>query len=611
MKIKIIQAAAFFLTIFGFAAGYSWGDLQNRPAAIVRVNQAVAGGRQALGSHYSFGGQKNFFEEAYKNTAAKKVIAKSGTEGLIVPHHLVASRLIAVAFASVATDKPLTVVLISPNHFFAGKGQIITSLYDWQTPYGVLEADQGVIKRLQADGAVNVDEGPFANEHGIADLAAFVKKSLPNSRIVPVIIKDTLSEAQGDGFAAELAAVLPQNSLVVGSFDFSHYLPSPAADFHDAKSIAVLSDFDYDGIKFLDVDSKPGLRIFLKYLDAQNARQFALLDNSNSAKIIKDDSIPETTSYITGQFFGGEKEIAKQTTLLAFGDLMLDRYIKKTIDKYGVDYPFKNIERFLAGNDLTMANLEGSFTDFLPRPLDPNNATFTFDPALVPGIKKLGFNIFSLANNHSQDYGPAGIAQSQANLDKNGIDHFGDFMNNGKISIIENIRGIKIGFVGYNEFSNTDIGMITQEIKEVKRQSDFTVVFAHWGIEYQTNFSQPQQDRAHQFIDAGADIVLGVHPHVVQPIEIYKGKLIFYSLGNFVFDQIFSQDVQQGLAVGTVFDKSKIELYLFPMQNKNFQVYFADKANRDIILDKLAKLSLVPENIKSQVRTGKITINLK
>ena len=124
------------------------------------------------------------------------------------------------------------------------------------------------------------------------------------------------------------------------------------------------------------------------------------------------------------------------------------------------------------------------------------------------------------------------------------------------------------------------------------------------------DFSKPQQDKARQFIDAGADIVLGGHPHVTQSMEIYKNKPIFYSLGNFVFDQVSYDKVQQGLAVGTVFNKDKLEFYIFPMQNKNFQVNFADKENRDIILKWLSDKAVASDNIKKQIISGKIIINI-
>jgi gamma-polyglutamate biosynthesis protein CapA len=294
-------------------------------------------------------------------------------------------------------------------------------------------------------------------------------------------------------------------------------------------------------------------------------------------------------------------------TVLAFGDLLLDRYIKQGIDLNGVDYPFKDIKDFLPGNDLVLANLEGSFTDFKPRALDPDNTTFTFDPKLAPMLKQTGFNILNLANNHVHDFGGEGFEQSQAYLDKAGISHFGDFYNEGP-AVIKEIRGSKIAFVGYDEFGATSTDSTAAKIKQIKNEADFVVVYAHWGIEYQTNFSKPQQEKAHRFIDAGADVVLGSHPHVVQPIEIYKGKLIFYSLGNFVFDQIFSDQVRHGLAVRLSFDKEKIVCELYSTEMKSFRVNLSSKEKTAQALTWLSKKSIASTDIKAQIASGKFTI---
>lgn len=606
MKVKNVTIVFIFLILFGLIGGYFLGFLKNESNKN-KFNEQ--GGGKVANFHYSSFSQKDFFDNAFKNINIDKISKNQDIRGIIAPHHLLASNLIANAFYSISSEKPITVVVISPNHFFAGQGQIISSLYDWQTPYGILEPDKNFIKQLQANQLLNIDELPFEKEHGISNLVAFIKKVLPNARIVPLVVKDTLSLKESEIFADNISKILPEDTLFIASLDFSHYLPSQIADFHDAKSLAVLTNFDYEGINFLDVDSKPSLRIFLKYLCSKGASAFNLLDHSNSAYILKDENISETTSYITGFFSLGYQNKSEQATLLTFGDLMLDRYVKKIIDKNGKDYPFQNIKRALIGNDLTLASLEGSFTDFQPKLLDPDNTNFTFDPNLIPALKKIGFNIFNLANNHSLDFGEKGFVQSQTYLKSNNIDYFGSPLNNNRFSIIKNIRGIKIGFIGYNEFNNSDFNKILEEIKKIKQEVNFVVVYAHWGIEYQTTFSKTQQEKARQFIDAGADVVLGSHPHVIQPIEVYKNKAIFYSLGNFLFDQTFSKETQQGLGVGIVFDKTKMDYYLLPIENKGFQVNLLGKEKGDIILTKLANQSLVSENIKKQIIRGQISIN--
>jgi gamma-polyglutamate biosynthesis protein CapA len=293
--------------------------------------------------------------------------------------------------------------------------------------------------------------------------------------------------------------------------------------------------------------------------------------------------------------------------ILAFGDLLLDRYIKRAIDNNGRDYPLKNLREFLAGHDLVLANLEGSFTDSTPKPLDPNNAFFTFDPKLAPMLKEEGFNILNLANNHVIDFTKQGFAQSQAYLDAAGISHFGDYYNEGA-PLAKDINGTRVAFVAYNEFGDAAVDKTVAKIKEIRPNADRVVVYTHWGIEYQTQFSDDQQAKARRLVDAGADVVLGGHPHVIQPIEIYNGKPIFYSLGNFLFDQIFSENVTHGLAVDITFNENSTEYNLYITEMNKMQVSLAPAAKTAAFLTKISQNSVVPEDIKAQILAGSMII---
>lgn len=302
-----------------------------------------------------------------------------------------------------------------------------------------------------------------------------------------------------------------------------------------------------------------------------------------------------------------EEQAEKPITILAFGDLLLDRYIKLYIDRHGADYPFENIKEILAGNDVVLANLEGSFTDYKPRPLDPNNTSFTFDPALAAMLKRHNFNVLNLANNHVRDFGRAGFAQSQNYLTQSGIDYFGDYHNESG-ALVKEINGQKVAFIGYHSLDNPATESTIEKIKTARQEADFVVAYTHWGAEYQNGFSKSQQEAGRQFIDAGADAVLGSHPHVIQPIEIYRGKPIFYSLGNFLFDQIFSFEVRHGLGVKIVLATNEVEYELVPTQMKNFQVVLPDEATKTLILQNLSTKSLAPDDIKLQISSAKFTL---
>jgi poly-gamma-glutamate synthesis protein (capsule biosynthesis protein) len=113
---------------------------------------------------------------------------------------------------------------------------------------------------------------------------------------------------------------------------------------------------------------------------------------------------------------------------------------------------------------------------------------------------------------------------------------------------------VKIGFACYNEFAKNGAALALDEIVKLEKKADVTVVYAHWGTEYEKNSSQKQRELAHRFVDNGADLIIGSHPHVVQEVEIYNGKEIYYSLGNFVFDQYFEDSTKHGLLVNAIIE---------------------------------------------------------
>ena len=327
------------------------------------------------------------------------------------------------------------------------------------------------------------------------------------------------------------------------------------------------------------------------------------------------ETAPDGTSAVAGkagaaenQPAGAGKTMEAAVEILAFGDLLLDRYIKLYIDRHGADYPFENIKEIFAGNDIVLANLEGSFTDFAPRPLDPDNTSFTFNPELAAMLKQTGFNLVNLANNHVQDFGRDGFAQSQACLKQNSIGYFGDYYNESP-ALVKEINGQKIAFVGYHSLADPATEGVVEKIKQAHEIADYIIVYTHWGAEYQNDFSKSQQAAGREFIDAGADAVLGSHPHVIQPIEVYNNKPIFYSLGNFLFDQIFSFDVRHGLGVKIIFASNEIEYELIPTQMKNFQVILPDEAAKTLILQNLSAKSVASDDIKAQISSGKFTLS--
>ncbi|WP_278675778.1 CapA family protein [Acidaminococcus fermentans] len=187
------------------------------------------------------------------------------------------------------------------------------------------------------------------------------------------------------------------------------------------------------------------------------------------------------------------------------------------------------VQSIFAHDDLTVVNLEGPLTTRGER----QDKTFAFrgDPAYVELLKDGSVEAATLANNHSYDYGNDGFWDTFQDLGDNGIMPFGY-----EESQLVPVKGIPVGLVGINALEGGAPDQLLTELEKVKdRGARLVVVYFHWGSELETRPDEDQVYLAHMAIDQGADLVLGAHPHVIQPVETYKGKTICYSLGNFCF----------------------------------------------------------------------------
>ena len=261
-----------------------------------------------------------------------------------------------------------------------------------------------------------------------------------------------------------------------------------------------------------------------------------------------------------------------QVTLIAVGDIMPSRNVAKKIAEYkNLDYPFLKTSQYLQSADITFANLESPVTP--GKPVADNTMSFRTNPDVVPAIARAGIDIVSLANNHTPNYGAKGLLDTFKYLKESGIAYAGAGKNaeeaNAPTFISKN--GITFAFLAYNdsdvvpasyEAGTTTPGTafmridkMTAAVKAVRSQTDIVIVSMHSGIEYTPTPDTSQKNFAHAAIDAGANMVIGHHPHVVQSMEKYNGKYIFYSLGNFVFDQMWSAETRRGMTLKIVFTK--------------------------------------------------------
>lgn len=259
------------------------------------------------------------------------------------------------------------------------------------------------------------------------------------------------------------------------------------------------------------------------------------------------------------------------------GDIMLDRGVASSIKKVGKNKIFAGIENLFHQADVVIGNFEGTMSSRQSIAVPGSTILrFTFDPSFAPILRSAGFTAFSLANNHSLDFGQAGYIETRDYIHANNILTFGSALNNLNISTAIPIKDQTFCLVGYHDLYVADPSSVLAEINSIRPNCSKVIVFVHWGIEYSDTPSDRQRILAQGFIDAGADLIIGAHPHVVQPVEIYKGKAIFYSLGNFVFDQNFSFETMHGLLVDIKWGRDNTYFKLVPVAINKGQVTIAD-----------------------------------
>lgn len=301
----------------------------------------------------------------------------------------------------------------------------------------------------------------------------------------------------------------------------------------------------------------------------------------------------------------------ERVTLTFFGDLMLGRHVRTLMDRSTLDYPFEKMDNaYLQMNDLLIANLEGPIAKQAVN--TTKSIAFRFLPDLAPLLSKYHFDLLSLANNHAYDMGQAGFQDSYELLHANSIIPFGDAraVNDLSAGLIE-VNGVKLALLGLNhtdfKLKKTDL---IAKIEQLKTDGYQVIPFIHWGIEYKHEPSTEQVELAHAMVDAGAITVVGMHPHVVQSVEVYNNSPIFYSLGNAIFDQYFSQDTQEGLSVVLQISKEKLIFNLFPISIKNSQFALMNTEERKLFLEKLVGWWRYDQETKDQILKGEIVINL-
>lgn len=319
-------------------------------------------------------------------------------------------------------------------------------------------------------------------------------------------------------------------------------------------------------------------------------------------RVIYFSSVIQNTSYSAAQRIEHE-------SLVFVGDVMLARNVEFLMVREGADYPYRGLRlETLAQNPAIVGNFEASMAT-PHRETQAYEMKFSVRADMLSALRDAGFSHVSFANNHSLDYGIEGYKSATTQLIQNGITTFGhgSVIDQRSITYIDTPQG-EVALIGINASAHIPT---KQDIKSVlesaSEESDLQIIYIHWGIEYESVHSKAQKLLAHELIEAGADLIVGHHPHVVQDVDIIDGVVVFYSLGNYIFDQYFSEDVKEGLVLSLdMVDEAGV--YLVPVASKNplSQPTMMTPENHAVFLKNLAKRS--HKSLQSHIEKGYIPL---
>ena len=492
---------------------------------------------------------------------------------IVVPHHdLVKDKRAEVLAEAGKLIQPKTIVLLSPNHFQAGHGDFLTTSRTWELSTGQIAPDSALLGVMTGSGLVTEDEAAARGDHGITNLLSDIKASFPRAKLVPILLQQYASRQKTEQLADLLAKnCAPPDCILVASIDFSHYQPAALANLHDDLSLRALNLADEDTAWQAEVDSPQSLLALIRFAKAQNAAKFNLKFHTNSGELANDRDAE--TSHIMGWFSAGAVSNSEPgVTFLLGGDMMFDRSIDANYRGDKLPQVMADFgERVFWGTDLAMVNLEGPISaEPIPVDIRSNNLIFNFPPKTPDVLTWLRINAVSLANNHSGNAGASGLATTRRLLSAKNISAIGKQAGLDETSVARfKGQGMELSVVTINTLeTKTDLA---PTIQAEKARGNAVLVFPHWGNEYAPKHSASQANLAHAWIDAGADIIVGSHPHVIEDAELYHSKPVIYSLGNLLFDQWFSKETQRGLLIGGRFTANKLELVVLPTESRNLK----------------------------------------
>ncbi len=292
------------------------------------------------------------------------------------------------------------------------------------------------------------------------------------------------------------------------------------------------------------------------------------------------------------------------------GDIMLARSVNTRMNA-NPQYPFQRLEKF-PESTIAVGNFEATVPETHQH--TPNGGmVFSVPESHLAPLAEVGFDVMGLANNHSQDYGSAGFSHTKESLSQSGLLPFGLYSGVASSSVARvSLEEGVVAILFLNALWPVSVSDIENLLAEETAEDDFVVAYVHWGEEYVRNHNSAQADLARNLVASGVDAIIGHHPHVVQDIVMVDDVPVFYSLGNFIFDQYFSVDVQQGLGIRFRLTPDTAQFHLLPYTSMNMPSAPAlmEENEATAFLHNLANLPLRSQpDLRDQIRSGVITID--
>ncbi len=260
--------------------------------------------------------------------------------------------------------------------------------------------------------------------------------------------------------------------------------------------------------------------------------------------------------------------VARPVELVAVGDIMLARDVSSAISHTSADYPFGDVKELVSQADVAFGNLESAgFPGSYGR---GKGMSFRADFEAISRLKRAGFDVLSLANNHVADFGASGLGATLDLLDEMGLSYAGAGRSAeaAYAPLLQEVGGLRIAWLACNvigprpaedgdqpTFAWLDVARLLRNVEAARSQADVVIVSLHWGVEYSHCPTKEQEEVADRLMAAGVDLILGHHPHVIQGLQAHEDGLVAYSLGNFIFDQNFSLETSRGIALRCLLDK--------------------------------------------------------